>query len=52
MNNQDNKIILEVNFRFQMKDYRLKLFTKKAWLVSIVLIVCKILWSFKGDFSP
>ena len=52
MNDDKNKIILEMNFKFQMRDYRLRFVTKKAWLISLILIVCKILWSFMGDLSP
>tara|TARA_Y100000034_G_C6622775_1_gene271551 strand:- start:7 stop:198 length:192 start_codon:yes stop_codon:yes gene_type:complete len=52
MNDDKNKIILEMNFKIQMKDYRHRFVTKKAWIISLILIVCKILWSFKGDLSP
>jgi hypothetical protein len=48
----DNKIILEMNFKFQMKDYKLKLVTKKMWIVTILLIILKLLFSFLGRLPP
>tara|TARA_Y100000296_G_scaffold57566_1_gene66069 strand:- start:686 stop:1090 length:405 start_codon:yes stop_codon:yes gene_type:complete len=38
MNNKENKIEFEINLKFKMNDYRLKLTSKKAWVISIVLI--------------
>ena len=36
--NNDNKFLLEINFKIQMKDYRLRFVTRKAWILSIILI--------------
>jgi hypothetical protein len=32
--NNDNKFLLEINFKIQMKDYRLRFVTRKAWILS------------------
>ena len=52
MANQDNKIILEMNFKFQLKDYKLRFVTKRAWIVSIMLIIIKVLYLIYADSSP
>lgn len=35
--NQNNYITLEMNLKFQMKDYRLVLGFKRAWIIAIVV---------------
>jgi len=44
----DNKIILEMNFKFQMKDYRLRFVTKRAWICALIIIALRIAVSFIG----
>tara|TARA_B100000749_G_scaffold84052_1_gene63958 strand:+ start:103737 stop:103895 length:159 start_codon:yes stop_codon:yes gene_type:complete len=52
MNNKDNKIEFEINLKFKMKDYRLKLTSKKAWVISLVLIALKLIINIYGGSSP
>lgn len=35
--NQNNYITLEMNLKFQMKDYRLLLGFKRAWIIAVVI---------------
>lgn len=35
--NQNNYITFEMNLKFQMKDYRLVLGIKRAWIIAIVV---------------
>tara|TARA_Y100000296_G_C5083684_1_gene211262 strand:+ start:72 stop:230 length:159 start_codon:yes stop_codon:yes gene_type:complete len=52
MTNKDNKIEFEINLKFKMRDYRLKLATKRAWVVSFILIILKIIFKTYSDSSP
>ena len=40
--NQNNYITLEMNLKFQMKDYRLVLGFKRAWIIAIVVGVIQL----------
>lgn len=40
--NQNNYITLEMNLKFQMKDYRLALGVKRAWTIAIVVGVIQL----------
>ena len=47
--NQNNYITLEMNLKFQMKDYRLVLGVKRAWIIAIaVAIVQLITWAIRS----
>lgn len=35
--NQNNYITLECNLKFQMKDYRLVLGIRRAWIIAIIV---------------
>ena len=52
LKNDENKLIFEFNFKFQMKDYRLSFVTKKGWICAIVIIVAKIAFSFIEKSPP
>ncbi|MBL7671071.1 MAG: hypothetical protein JNM39_11360 [Bdellovibrionaceae bacterium] len=39
---QNNYITLEMNFEFQMKDYRLVLGLKRAWIMAIAVGVIQL----------
>lgn len=40
--NQNNYITLEMNLKFQMKDYRLVLGFKRVWIIAIVVGVIQL----------
>lgn len=45
MNQDQNYITIEMNFRFQMKDYRLIFGVKRIWITMILVIAVKtIIW--------
>lgn len=50
--NDENKLIIELNFKFQMKDYRLKLVTKKGWILASILASIKIALIIYKSLSP
>ncbi|MBK7961801.1 MAG: hypothetical protein IPK04_11760 [Bdellovibrionales bacterium] len=46
--NQNNYITLEMNLKLQMKDYRLVLGIKRAWIVALVVLVIQLVtWLLK-----
>ena len=51
--NIDSKnIILEISLRLNFKDYRLKITTKRAWIISIILLLVRLWVSFADKGSP
>lgn len=47
--NQNNYITFEMNLKFQMKDYRIVLGVKRAWIIALVIgAVQMIAWALKG----
>ena len=47
--NQNNYITLEMNIKLQMKDYRLVMGIKRAWIIAIVVGIIQIVtWALKG----
>ncbi len=47
--NQNNYITFEMNLKFQMKDYRLVLGIKRAWIIAIVVGVIELVtWLVKN----
>jgi uncharacterized membrane protein len=46
--NQNNYITLEMNLKLQMKDYRIVLGIKRAWIVALVVLVIQLVtWLLK-----
>jgi len=52
MTNSDNKIEFEMSIKFKIKDYRLRLVSKKAWVTTIIIISLRLLYYVYGDSSP
>lgn len=47
--NQNNYITLEINLKLQMKDYRIIVGIKRAWIVAIVVGLIQLAtWITKG----
>jgi uncharacterized membrane protein len=47
--NQNNYITLEMNLKLQMKDYRIVLGIKRAWILAIVIGLIQLTtWFVKG----
>lgn len=47
--NQNNYITLEMNLKLQMKDYRIVLGIKRAWIVALVVALIQLTtWFVKG----
>ncbi|MFN8846588.1 MAG: hypothetical protein ACK5V3_00500 [Bdellovibrionales bacterium] len=40
--NQNNYITLEMNLKLQMKDYRIVLGIKRAWIVALVVLAIQL----------
>lgn len=48
-NKNENYITLELNMKLQMRDYRLVLGLKRAWIVAVVVGATQLLvWFLKG----
>ena len=45
-NKTDDKITFELNLKFQLRDYRFRLTSKKGWLVALIIIAIKLLVGF------
>ncbi|MCB9061455.1 MAG: hypothetical protein H6622_08040 [Halobacteriovoraceae bacterium] len=39
---RENKLILEVNFKFLLKDFKLRFITNKGRLIAFALVVTKV----------
>lgn len=49
--NENNYITLECNLKFKMKDYRLVLGIKRAWIIAIIVGVIQLVaWTLKGPY--
>lgn len=49
MDQSSNYITIEMNFRLQMKDYRLVLGLKRTWILALVVSgIQLIVWAIKG----
>ena len=52
VNINSKNIILEISLRLNFKDYRLKITTKRAWVISIILLLVRLWVSFADKGSP
>ncbi len=41
-NQNENKIIFELNVKFQMGDYRLKMISTKSWVLAAILLIIRL----------
>ena len=52
MDQNQNYITLEMNIKFQMKDYRLVLGFKKTWIIILIVSMAQIIaWLIRGHTS-
>ncbi len=49
MTNTKNVFEIEFNIKLKMNGYRMKFVTKKAWIVSIVIILIRVATSYYAD---
>ena len=45
---ESQNLVLELCFRMSFKDYKIRLTTKRAWLISLILLLVR-LWASLGD---
>ena len=46
-----DEIVLELSFKLQMRDYRFRLATRRAWLVGGLIMAARLVLSFLGSFN-
>lgn len=47
--NKNDYMTLELNLKFQMKDYRIALGIKRAWVIAVILGLVRLaVWYFGG----
>ena len=47
---KDPEVLIEISFKFQMKDYKFRLATKRAWLVALSIVAIRLVsYLFRGS---
>ena len=49
---ESQNLVLELCFRMSLKDYKIWLTTKRAWLISLILLIVRLWNSFGDSGSP
>ena len=40
-NKKEPEVVIELSFKVQMRDYKLRLATKRAWLIAVFLVIIR-----------